>query len=233
MSDDFPGGQAATLRGFNIHVFDVDDTLHLQHPILSFASRPDALYVADYYNWRGRDRSLRAVDADESEEMATLLGEAHRRPIASGEGVVVTTLGFAHAAAECGCPLDGEADISFVKCQSKRYWAGTATQNRFAALREHLTEKSCVVFDEELARSVQQHRELSSRGVSALLILRRCGPRKREDIAVRQLAAAERNRDAAPRQKLLTLFSLELKVPKEALQRKTAEMLDQAMARPL
>ena len=179
--------KAAVLRGFDMSVADVGDQMHLRHPLLSFKGDPSTLYVARRFNWRNSPEALVVADPSEASELATLLPDGHGRPMASGEGAVVAGAGFVRAAADAGVQLDGP-ELSFAKAHESGCWISAATQSVFAALESRLVDEAQATFDEALGDAARRGHSLSERGNAALLIVCRCGPLRREDLAVRQLA---------------------------------------------
>ena len=78
--------EQATLRGFHVSIADIDDQMHLCHPVLSFEN-DDALYLAHRLDWRDDPDAMAATDPDETSQ-GTLLPMTSSPPIASGQGVV-------------------------------------------------------------------------------------------------------------------------------------------------
>lgn len=223
--------ESAVLRGFDIAVADIGDQLHLCHPLLSLESDPNRIYVARRFNWRNDQRSLAIANPSEASELATLLPDALRRPIASGEGAVVAGAGFVQASVAAKIQLD-DSEMPFARIHEPEFWISTATQKIFKDLQSRLVNEARTVFDDELGEAARHGHHISERGNAALLLLRRCGPLQREDLAIRQLAAARQNREFDLYQKLLTRFELELDVPQDDLHRK-AEMHGALTASPL
>ncbi len=221
--------KAAVLRGFDMSVADIGDQLHLRHPLLSFEGDPNTLYVARRFNWRNSRDALVAADPSEASELATLLPDGHGRPMASGEGAVVAGAGFVRAAADAGVQLDG-LEIAFAKAHAPGCWMGAATQSAFAAVKARLVDEAQAVFDESLGDAARRGHRLSERGNAALLILRGCGPLRREDLAVRQLAGAKQNRDSGLHQRLIIRFELELGARRAALHRKVERFIELALS---
>ena len=223
--------KAAVLRGFDMSVADVGDQLHLRHPLLSFKGEPDTLYVARRFNWRNSPEALAVADPSEASELATLLPDGHGRPMASGEGAVVAGAGFVQAAADAGVQLDGP-EISFAKAHESGCWMGAAAQSVFAALESGLVDEAQAAFDGALGDAARRSQRLPERGNAALPILRGCGPRRREGLAVRQLAGARQNRDSGLHQRLLIRFELELGARRADLHGKVERRIELA-ASPL
>ena len=183
----------AVLRGFDTAVADLGDQLHLCQPLLSFEGDP-TLYVARRLDWQNDRKALAAADPSEASELGTLLPDTLRRTIASGEAVVAVGAGFVRAAKAARIRFDGaETDFAIVGDAECRI--GVATPARFAELKTRLADEARTAFDDELGDAARRGRHLSERGNAALLLLRRCGPRRRDDLAVRQLAGAWQNRE--------------------------------------
>ena len=178
----------AVLRGFDIAVADIGDQLHLCHPLLSFESDPK-LYVARRLNWQNDRKALAVVDPSEASELGTLLPDAHRQPIASGNAVIAVGTGFVQAADAAGVQLDG-SEMAFAIVHDAECPISVATPASFAKLKTRLADEARTAFDDELGDAARRRRRLSERGNAALLLLRRCGPRRRDDLAIRQLAGA-------------------------------------------
>lgn len=194
----------AALRGFDMPVSDIGAQLHFRLPLLSIGSSP-TLYVAGRVDWQA-DGDLTIVDDPEDLEMATLLTNGMSRYVASGQGVVVAGAEFFHAASRVGDRLNGFSRLSS-DCEC---WIRMATPAEFATLKSELIDESRAVFDQELGKASRQRSPLTERGNAAMLILRRCGPLRREDLAIRQLAAARQNRDFDLYRRLLARFEHEL-----------------------
>ena len=216
--------KSAVLRGFDTSVADIGDQLHLCHPLLSFEGDP-TLYVARRLNWQNNQEVLPVADPSEASELATLLPDAYRRPIASGEAVVVAGAGFVQAVAAAGIQLDG-SEMSFVRIHESGCWITTATQELFAELRTRLVDEARTAFDEALREAVRRCRPLSERGNATLLILRRCGPLRREDLAIRQLAGTKQNGELDLYRRLLIRFELELGTHRHDLHKKVERHIE-------
>ena len=214
------------LRGFDMALPDIGDQLHFRQPLLSFGSNP-TLYVARRVDWHADRRALAIVDDPEDLEMATLLTDGIGRQVASGQGVVVAGAEFYQAASLAGFQLDGFSRISVVDCES---WIRVSTSVEFVALKNELIDQSRLVFDEELGKARRQRSRLTERGNAAMLILRRCGPLRREDLAIRQLAATRQNRDLDLYRRLLARFELELDEPEGRLHEKAERHIELAYA---
>lgn len=206
----------AVLRGFDTAVADIGDQLHLCQPLLSFEGDP-TLYVARRLDWQDDRKALAVVDPSEASELGTLLPDTHGRTIASGEAVVVVGTGFDRAAKAAGVQFDG-AEMDFARVGNTECKIGVATPARFAKLKTRLADEARTAFDEELGDAARRGRSLSERGNAALLLLRRCGPRRRDDLAICQLAGARQNRELDRR--LLIRFAFELGTPKDDLDKK-------------
>lgn len=207
--------EQAVLRGFDMPVLDIGDQLHFRMPLLSFGSSP-TLYVAGRVDWQADKRALTIVDDPEDLEIATLLNDGVSRSIASGQGVVVVGAEFFHAASRVGHLLDDFSSPSATACEC---WIRMATPAEFGKLKDELVDESRAVFDQELGKASRQGSRLTGRGDGAMLILRRCGPLRRDDLAIRQLAAARQNRDFDLYRRLLTRFEHELGEPENRLHR--------------
>ena len=97
---------------------------------------------------------------------------------------------------------------------------GVATPAIYTDLRNRLVDEARTAFDEELGNAARRGRLLSKRGNAALLLLRRCGPPRREDLAIRQLAGARQNKELDLYRRLLIRFELELDIPEDSLRQK-------------
>lgn len=203
----------AVLRGFDMTVSDIGDQLHFRLPLLSFRSSP-TLYVAGRVDWLADRQALTIVDDPEDREMATLLPDGVGQAIASGQGVIVAGAEFFHAASLVGGQLDGFDPLSTGDCEC---WIRIATPAEFVALKGNLIDDSKAVFDQELGEARRQRSRLTERGNAAMRVLRRCAPLRREDLALRQLAAALQNRDLDLYRRLLTRFEHELGEPEDRL----------------
>ena len=199
---------AAILRGFDTAVADIGDQLHLCHPLLSFEGE-STLYVARKLDWKNDPKALAVADASEASALATLLPDTHTQPITSGEAVVAVGTPFAQAATVAGIQLDG-SEIEFSSIHDAECRIGVATPARFMEIKARLANKALITFDEELGDAARLGDRLSERGNAALLLLRRCGPRRRDDLAIRQLASARQNREFDLYRRLLIRFAFEL-----------------------
>ena len=200
--------RTARLRGFDTAVADIGDQLHLCHPLLSFEGE-STLYVARRLDWKNDPKALAVADASEASALATLLPDTHTQPITSGEAVVAVGTPFARAATVAGIQLDGSG-IEFSSIHDAECRIGVATPARFMKIKTRLANKALITFDEELGDAARLGDRLSERGNAALLLLRRCGPRRRDDLAIRQLAGARQNREFDLYRRLLIRFALEL-----------------------
>ena len=214
------------LRGFDMAVPDVGDQLHFRQPLLSFGGN-STLYVARRVDWHGDGQALAVVDECEAVEMATLFTDGIVRHVTSGEGVAVAGAEFFQAASRVGLQMDGFNRLSALDCEC---WISVATPADFVALKRDLVDESRTVFDEELGKARRQRSRLTDRGNAAMLILRRCGPLRREDLAIRQLAAARQNRDLDLYRRLLARFELELDEPEDRLHKQVERHIDLADA---
>ena len=198
----------ATLRGFPVSVADVGDQMHLCHPLLSFEGDP-ALYLAHRLDWRNDPEALAIADPNEASELGTLLPPACARPIASGEGLVALGAGLVQAATAAEVELL-DSEIAFARVDGSECWIGVATPALYTALRTRLAEDARAVFDEALEDAVHRGSRLSERGDAALLLMRKCGSLRRDDLAIRQLVGARQNGEFDLYRRLLIRFALEL-----------------------
>lgn len=208
----------AVLRGFDTTIADIGDQLHLCQPLLSFEGDP-TLYVARRLDWQDDRTALAVADPSEASELGTLLPDTHRRTIASGEAVVAMGAGFVQAANAAGVQFD-DAETDFAMVGNAECRISVATPARFAKLKTRLADEARTAFDDELGDAARRKRHLSERGNAALLLLRRCGPRRHDDLAIRQLAGARQNREFDLYRRLLIRFALELHTPKNDLDEK-------------
>ena len=205
----------ATLRGFPVSVADVGDQMHLCHPLLSFEGDP-ALYLAHRLDWRNDPEALAIADPNEASALGTLLPSACTRPIASGEGLVALGAGLVQAAAAAQVELL-DSGIAFVRVDGSECWIGVATPTLYTALRTRLAEESRAAFDKALVEAAQRGSRLSERGDAALLLMRKCGSLRRDDLAIRQLAGARHNGELDLYRRLLIRFALELETQEGVL----------------
>ena len=209
----------AVLRGFDIAVADIGDELHLCHPLLSFEGN-DTLYVARRLDWQNdRRKALAVADPSEASDLGTLLPDTHEQAIASGEAVIVVGTGSVQAAKAAGVQLD-DSEMAFARVRDAECRIGIATPASFEKLKTRLTAEAWTVFDEALGDAARRKRRLSERGNAALLLLRRCGPRRRDDLAIRQLAGARQNHELDLYRRLLMRFALELDTQQSDLDKK-------------
>ena len=208
----------AVLRGFDTAVADIGDQLHLCQPLLSFEGDP-TLYFARRLDWQDDRKALAVADPSEASELGTLLPDTHRRTIASGEAVVAVGAGFVRAVKAAGVQFDG-AEMDFAMVGNAECRIGVATPARFANLKTRLADEARTAFDDELGDAALHGRRLSGRGNAALLLLRRCGPRRRDDLAIRQLAGARQNRELDIYRRLLIRFALELHTREDDLDKR-------------
>lgn len=210
----------AVLRGFDAAIADIDDRLRFCQPVISFEG-DSSLYVARRLDWQDDREALAAADPTEATELGTLLPDTGRS-IASGEGVVAVGMGFVQAADAAGVDFDC-AGTSFSSLDDGECWIGVATPERFARLKAELTDEARAAFDEALGDAVRRGRRLSERGNAALLLLRRCGPRRWDDLAIRQLAGTRQNGDFDLYRRLLSRFALELNAKENDLHEKAEQ----------
>ena len=221
------GSAPAVLRGFDVAVGDVGDRLRFCQPVLSFEGDP-ALYVARRLDWQNDRKALAVTGPAEAAELGTLLPDTGQ-PMASGKGVVAAGTGFVETAAVAGVHLD-RAGVSFLRLADAKCRIGVATPECFVKLKARLTDEARTVFDDALGEAARHGRRLSDRGNAALLLLRRCGPRRRDDLAIRQLAGARQNRELDLYRRLLIRFELELKTQKEDLHKEVERHIELAGA---
>ena len=202
------------LRGFDMPVADIGDQLHFRLPLLSFHGRP-TLYLAGRVDWHmDKQRLLTVVDDPDDRELATLLANGVSRYLASGQGVIVAGAEFFNAASRIGDRLDGFIQVPAAGCGC---WIRMAKPAEYVALERKLIDESRAVFDHELGKASYQGSRLMERGNAAMLVLSSCGPLRRDDLAIRQLAAARQNRDFDLYRRLLTRFEHELGEPEDRL----------------
>ena len=222
MADDEVG-----LRGFDMPVSDMGDQLHFRLPLLSFRSSP-TLYLAGRVDWHAdRQALLTVVDDPEDREFATLLTDGVSRYLASGQGVIVAGAEFFQAASRIGDQLGDFSHLSAGDCEC---WFRVATPTAFVALERNLIDQSKAVFDQELGKARRQSSRLMERGNAAMLTLSSCGPLRREDLAIRQLAAARQNGDLDLYRRLLTRFEHELGEPEDRLHKQAGRHIELADA---
>ena len=211
------------LRGFDMPLSDIGDQLHFRLPLLSFRSSA-TLYLAGRVDWNvDRQALLTVVDDPEDRELATLLPDGVGRYLVPGQGVVVAGAEFFHAASRIGDQLGDFSHLSAADCEC---WIGMATPAEFIALKDELIDGSRAVFDRELAKAGRRGSRLTERGDAAMLILSSCGPLRREDLAIRQLAAARQNRDFDLYRRLLTRFEHELGEPEGRLHKQVGRHIE-------
>ena len=210
------------LRGFDMPMSDIGDQLHFRLPLLSFGSSP-TLYVAGRVDWHPDKQALTTMDDPEDREVATLFTDGVSRHVASGQGVIVAGAEFFHAASSIGDQLDNFSPLATADCEC-RIRVGTPAE--FVAIKRDLIDESRVVFDQELGKASRLGGPLTERGNAAMLILRRCGPLRREDLAIRQLAAARQNRDFDLYRRLLTRFEHELCEPDDRLEKQAGRHIE-------
>ena len=226
----------ATLRGFSVSVADIDDQVHLCHPLLSFEGDP-ALYLAHRLDWRDNPEALVIADPNEASTLGTLLPPTYRWPIASGQGLIAVGASFVEATkvAEVDLSLeirfehvDDSSMLAASRPCSPQYWIGVATPTLYTDLRTRLTKEAGAAFDEALGDAAFHGRCLSKRGNAALFLMRRCGPGRRDDLAIRQLAGARQNRRPDLYRRLLIRFALELDTREDVLNKRVGRHIEQA-----
>lgn len=218
---------AAILRGFDTAVADIGDQLYLCHPLLSFEG-DSQLYVARRLNWKNDPKALAVVEASEASTLATLFPSTHTLRIPSGKAVVAVGTPFAQAATVAGVQLGGsEIKLSSIHNTECQILIGIATPEGFMQIKTRLIEKAQTTFDEEFRRDAACHRDrLSERGNAALLLLRRCGSCRDDDLAIRQLAGAQQNREFDLYRRLLIRFALELRTQENKLNERVQLHID-------
>ena len=150
-------------------------------------------------------------------EMADAAGvQLDGSEMADAAGVQLDGSEMADAA---GVQLDG-SEMAFARVHDAECRISVATPASFAKLKTRLTDEARTAFDEELGYAARRRRHLSERGNAALLLLRRCGPRRRDDLAIRQLAGVRQNREFDLYRRLLMRFSLELGTQENDLEEK-------------
>ena len=220
----------ATLRGFNVSIADIGDRMRLCHPLLSFES-DSSLYIAHKLDWQDDPEALAITDPDEASQLGTLFPKTYGRLIASGEGVVAVGAGFAQAAAAAQVQFPG-AETPLAQINGPECLIGTATLAIYTEIKAKLVNQARRVFDNELGEAACHECRLSEPGNAALLLLRRCGPLRSEDLAIRQLAGARQNREPDLYRRLLFQFELELGAERSDLQRKAKQHI-KLVASPL
>ena len=219
----------AVLRGFDVAVADIGDELHLCHPLLSFEGDP-TLYVARRLNWQNDRKALAVADPSEASDLGTLLPDTHKHAIASGEAVIAVGTGFVQATEDAGVQLDG-SEMAFARVRDTECRISVATSASFSELKTRLADEARTAFDEELGNAAHRGRRLSKRGNAALLLLRRCGPRRQDDLAIRQLAGALQNREFDLYRRLLIRFALELGTQEHGLDERAKRHVTAASSR--
>ena len=209
----------ATLQGFSVAVADIGDQMHLCQPLISFGGDP-TLYFAHHLDWKDDPEALAIADRTEASTHGTILPQACRRPIASGEGVIAVGATFVHAAKKAEVELL-RSEIHFAHIDrsstresgpmcSTRCWIGVAKPALYADLRTRLTTEARATFDEALGDAALHRGRLSEQGDAALFLMRKSGPVRRDDLAIRQLAGALQNEELDLYRRLLFRFSFEL-----------------------
>ena len=153
--------------------------------------------------------ALAVVDPSEASDLGTLLPDTHRQPIASGQAVVAAGTGFVQAATTAEIQLGGFG-MDFAQIHDAECWISVATPAHFARLKTRLADEARAMFGEALGDAARGGQHLSERGDAALLLLRRCGPRRRDDLAIRQLTGTWQNGELDLYRRLLIRFSHEL-----------------------
>ena len=92
-----------------------------------------------------------------------------------------------------------------------------ATPALYTALRTRLAEEARAAFDKALEDAVHLGSHLAERGDAALLLMRKCGSLRRDDLAIRQLAGARQNGELDLYRRLLIRFALELETQEGVL----------------
>ena len=210
--------RSARLRGFDSSLEDIGDQVHFCHPLLSFED-DSQLYVARRLDWRHDPKALAVADPTEAATLATLLPQTQTQPIVSGDGLIAVGSEFLRAVETAGLgPLNREMNWTQVGDPGCRI--ALASMAHYTQIKNKLTEDALSAFDKALGEAARFGEVLSERGNAALLLLRRCGPRRRDDLAIRQLAGAYQNQEHDLYRRLLIRFSLELDTPEDRLHKR-------------
>ena len=110
-----------------------------------------------------------------------------------------------------------DSEIPFVEVDGSECWIGVATSALYMALRTRLAEDARAAFDEALEDAAHRGRRLSERGDAALFLMRKCGSLRRDDLAIRQLVGALKNREIDLYRRLLIRFAFELDTQEDVL----------------
>lgn len=234
MSDGF-------LVGIDVRVGEVRDRLRLCQPILAFGDDV-RMFLARRLDWTREDeatgRRLTPVDADDIATFGTVVPIEARVPIEPGVGVVVVGCDFYDAIQELGGdPQDG---VPLRPLGASPCWFGLADVSRFDRYRARMGDFALLAVDEELGRTLASDGGMSERGRLAAHVLRKC-ERRREDVAVRDIATALVDGEPDMIRRRLTRYSMELGKSREALEALARDRLrlvagppvhDQAKATP-
>lgn len=229
--------EPATLRGFHVPVADIGDGMHLCQPLLSFHD-DSVVYVANRLDWRDDPDALAIADRNEAAELGTLLPPERRRSITSGQGVIAIGESLVLAAKAAGTDLL-HSEVPFVQVDDTpngrenrscavACWIGVAKPSVYTALKARLTEEALEAFDSELGDAALRGSQLSGRGNAALRLITNCGPRRRDDLAIRELAAAIQNETFDLYRRLLIRFRLELRTPEDTLHERAMRHIELA-----
>lgn len=206
------------LVGIDVRVGEVGDRLRLCQPIMAFGD--DArMFLARRLDWTREDeatgRRLTPVDADDIATFGTVVPTEARVSIEPGVGVVVVGCGFYDAIQELGGdPQDG---VPLRRLGAYPCWFGLADVSRFDRYRARMGDFAVLAVDEELAKALASDTAMSDRGRLAVHVLRKC-ERRREDVAVRDIATALVDGEPDMIRRGLTRYSMELSKSREALE---------------
>ena len=105
----------------------------------------------------------------------------------------------------------------------------TATRGDFEKLQTRLAKEALTAFDEALGSAARERCLLSEHGSGApALVLRGCGTRWREELAIRELAGAKQDREFDLYRRLLDGFSIELDAQPDDLHRQVGRHIELA-----
>ena len=209
----------ATLQGFSVTITDVGDQMHFCQPFLSFGDDP-ALYFAHHLDWQNDPDALALADRGEASTFGTILPQTYKQTIVPGEGVIAIGAAFIRAAEVARIQLPS-SEIHFTHidepsmresspAHDTRCWIGIAKPAHYADLSTKLVNEARTTFDEALSEAALRRGRISERGNAALFLMRKSGPTRRDDLAVRQLAGAQQNGEFDLYRRLLIRFAIEL-----------------------
>ena len=210
----------ATLQGFSVTITDVGDQMHFCQPFLSFGDDP-ALYFAHHLDWQNDPDALALADRGEASTFGTILPQTCGQAIVPGEGVIAIGAAFIHAAKVTKIDelLSSEIHLTQVDEPSMREsspvcdtrcWIGVAKPALYEDLSTKLVNEARTIFDEALSEAALRRDRISERGDAALFLMRKSGPTRRDDLAIRQLAGARQNGEFDLYRRLLIRFAIEL-----------------------